>query len=178
MSAIVLALSASANTSLMDAPKAADTLSKIAAAKPCAFSTLNFIYTAATIRASIDSETAVWRTNYHVIANSAQPEAFFGRENIDALNISDLIVRGSESALKGQIDRFLSIHGDTIDPEVKTSLRDLRVSVATLRKTITDFIRLNNQLAPISNDDRYADQEHLTSEKVNALLSATAKLYV
>lgn len=175
MSAIFMALSGTASASLTGATSAAQHLSQQSVTEWSAIETF-FKSTGSNI-AILDKETSEWQAKYYEINSSDSPEMFFDDESIEALQDADLYVRAAEQMLRIQCERFVIEFGEHVDPAVLNSLRDTRKSVAMLRKSVANIVRLEKQLRPSTGESKYVQKFDMTPENLAILKDATNRTY-
>ncbi|MBY4651935.1 hypothetical protein K6L10_07080 [Vibrio parahaemolyticus] len=145
MGLLLLTLSTSAIASLEEAETAPSILTRRDVLN-C--NSMNFSLFANDIARAIDGETSVWRERYREIEESDSPESYFDSESMAKLDEANLFVRKIETNIKGLAENLVAEHGNEIPDRDLTALRNLRISIAKLRSSITSIVKIEEQLRP------------------------------
>lgn len=170
---IAFALSASANTSLIEATQATNCLADSSSeCRPfVSASEASFKQSVNETVTKINNETLEWKRKYREIDNSVSPESFFSTHNMKQLKDADLLIRSFEEILRVQTEALL----DTSN-EVKQSIRELRISVAKLRMSISNVLKIEKQLRNSEAIDKSSFDMSVSA--VQLLKTATKNAYM
>ena len=172
MSALVLALSNNASASLIEAAHATTALHSSNALSCFNDQPIKSIISAKEV---INQETQAWRNKYVEIDESPAPEMFFGPENMKMLNDADLFVRASEEMLRIQVESLFQANSNEISDSTLSAIRQLRVSIAKLRMSITNVLAIEKQLTPaVATTQNSFD---MTADALQSLKAATENAY-
>lgn len=176
MSAIVLALSSNASASLVEATQATTSLRTTGVGRSVLdCNTLSFVAAITAARKNIDQETQQWREKYAEIDGAAAPELFFDDVNMKQLRDADLYVRAGEEMIRIQVDNLMAEHNNEVPDHTLVEIRQLRVSIAKLRMSVTNVLNIEKQLRPASPLDKASFD--MSSDAVQSLKSATDIAY-
>ncbi|TOA21071.1 hypothetical protein CGK32_19665 [Vibrio parahaemolyticus] len=177
MSAILLALSSNASASLVEATQATTTLRSSGVQGRSALNCDALDYVLAINEASkvINQETQKWRDIYAEIDSSAAPELFFDETNMKQLNDADLFVRSGEEMLRIQVENLMAEHQNEIPDHTLAAIRNLRVSIAKLRMSVTNVLNIEKQLRPAIASNKASFD--MSADAVQSLKTATENAY-
>ncbi|WP_139130740.1 hypothetical protein [Salinivibrio sp. SS2] len=177
MSALALALSASANTSLIEATQATSSLRSPSADSSAYLSSdkRDFVDAMNQTIGAIKAEAKVWNEHYRLIDESGTPEAFFTDMNVKHLEDADIAVRGFEQILRIQSELLVEERGETLGDEVFATIRQVRIAVAKLRMAISNVLKIKDQLRPaIASNKSIFD---MNNNALQSLKVATQNVY-
>lgn len=177
MSALFLALSSNASASLVEATQATTTLrsSGVQGRSVLNCDALDYVLAINEASKVINQETQKWRDKYAEIDGSAAPELFFDEANMKQLNDADLFVRAGEEMLRIQVENLMSEHQNEIPDHTLAAIRNLRVSIAKLRMSVTNVLNIEKQLRPaIAINNATFD---MSADAVQSLKTATEIAY-
>lgn len=177
MSAMFLALSNNASTSLVETTKATSTLrsSCLQSRSVLDSNTIKYVTAITASRSVIEQETKNWHKKYADIDNSLTPEVFFDKTSMKQLKEADLYVRASEEMLRIQVESLMDEHQNNISERTLVAIRQLRVSIAKLRMTITNVLNIEKQLRPAIAVNKASFD--MSSSALQSLKSATESVY-
>ncbi|SIO27677.1 hypothetical protein [Salinivibrio sp. ES.052] len=175
MSALCLALSSNASASLIDAQQVAINYDVSDEQLSSKGSHAAFTKAMAEAKQAIDEETKGWQEKYSEIESSDNPIQYFHAGNVAQLESTDLIVRGNEMMLRVQVEELFSKFGEKIPSEVALSIRQLRISVAKLRMSITNVMDMEKQLRPAISADKASFT--MTPDALESMKAATKNAY-
>ncbi len=177
MSVLALALSTSANASLIEATQATNCLRSPSAAA-CAYvssAARDFVDAMDATIGEIQQEVRVWQERYRVIDESAAPELFFTATNVKHLEDADIAVRGFEQILRIQAESLIEERGTTLNDEVLATIRQVRISVAKLRMAISNVLQIEKQLRPAIASNKSSFD--MNADALQSLKIATQNAY-
>lgn len=175
MSALFLALSSNASASLVEATQATTTLRSGVQGRVLNCNAFDYVTAINEASKVINQETQKWREKYAEIDGSAAPELFFDETNMKQLNDADLFVRSGEEMLRIQVENLMAEHQNEIPDHTLAAIRNLRVSIAKLRMSVTNVLNIEKQLRPAIASNKASFD--MSADAVQSLKTATENAY-
>ncbi|NHN75627.1 hypothetical protein [Vibrio fluvialis] len=175
MSAIVTALGGNASASIGDAVGQAMNL-RLEQSVVCldheeCRANDESIATAQDLIDKLETKIAILHELYREIEISDSPNSYFDAESVEELKDADVMVRAFEEMLRIQFEGMVRRVGNREDATLSAA-KQLRRTVAKLRKTVSSFLSIHNQLKENNLGD-YAAYFEFSDQKVAMLKAAT-----